>query len=400
MRITWSLPVRGERLDSSRGDLVRARSLTEALRADRHDVRVVEDAARSGSAVAVYGYRNVARKILPGRAALILRDIGRVMHARAHGRRVAAVARQQEANVIIETQVHFANSGALAAHLTGLPLILDDCSPVSEEIALGAGLPQLARRVFNEQVKSASAIIVPSQAMREQFLCEGIPAERLHVVPNGVDLEAFQNVDRDAVRRGLGVAEECLIGYAGSFQPWHRVDLLVEALARLLARKLPVHLLLIGDGQERQAVLALGRRLGLDGRVTSPGAVAHANVPELIASCDIGVLPGSNDYGHPMKLVEYAAARVPSIAPNLAPVREVLEDGVTGLLVLPNNLDALTASLARLVTDEALRRRLGESTRQRIMDHTSWRNRARALVSCASQQQTSVAALEVSRCHQ
>ncbi len=383
MRITWSVPVRGERVySSSRGDLVRARSLIEALRTEGHDVRVVEDAARAGARLRVSAYRNVVRRILPSRLALVLRDVGRWMHARPHAHRVAAEARKQDAEVIIETQVNFAGSGALAAQMTGLPLILDDCSPSSEEVDLGAGFPGLARRILRRQAEAASVVVAVSRAVRGRLIEEGVPGDKICIVPNGVDLAAYGGIDREAVRQRLGLAERCVLGFVGSFQPWHTVELLVKALGRLTNDHL-VHLLLVGDGPELESALATAHRLSVSHRVTAFGPVPSSRVAELLVACDVGVLPGSNDYGHPMKLMEYAAAGLPSVAPDLGVVREVIQDGMTGLLFPPGDLDRLTTALTRLAADANLRRRLGECARNRVAVGASWTDRARALLAHA-----------------
>lgn len=368
-----------ERLHGSRGDLVRARRLIDALRDDGHEVFVVESAARRGGELAVSAYRSVVRRVLPRRAALVSRDIGRWAHARGHGGRVASVAREQGAQLIVETQVHFAWSGARAAGLTGLPLLLDDCSPLSETVVLGAGLPALARHVFQRQVAAARHVIVSSDTLRGRLAAEGVPPHKLHVVPNGVDVDAYAAVDRAAARRRLGLEGRCVIGFAGSFQPWHRVELLVEAVAAL-SDAAPVHILLIGDGPERSRVLAEASRRGLEPRLSAVGAVPPLAVPELVAACDVGALPASNDYGHPMKLLEYAAAGLPSVAPDLSPVREVVRHGETGLLFPEHDVRALSQALARLVGDEALRRRLGARARAAAEHDASWRRRARALM--------------------
>jgi glycosyltransferase involved in cell wall biosynthesis len=379
MRITWSVPVPGEPLGGSRGDLVRARRLIEALRGEGHEVRVVERAARPATAATVATYRRVVRRLVPRGAALALRDAGRWAGALAHGRRVAAMAQAQRADLIVETQVHFAGSGALAAAISGLPLLLDDCSPSSEERALGAGLPGLARRVFRRQAGVARHLVVSSEALRERLAAEGAPADRLHVVPNGTDVSAYASVDRAAVRRRLGLDGSCVIGFAGSFQPWHRVDLLVEALA-LLGEDPPVRLLLLGDGAGRGRALAAARRLGVHRRITAPGAVPPEELPGWIAACDVGVVPASNDYGQPMKLMDYAAASIPAVAPDLAPVREVVQDGVTGLLFPPGDVRSLALALTRLVHDAALRRALGARAHT-VAERGSWRVRAHQLVS-------------------
>ncbi|HXF05903.1 MAG TPA: glycosyltransferase family 4 protein [Blastocatellia bacterium] len=380
MKIIWSIPVRGERLTSARGDLVRARRLIEALREDGHDVRVVEDAAAGYSDFIISAYRRVVRRALPRKLALLLRDVGRWLHARQHGRRVAAAALRERADVIIETQVHLAGSGALATKLSGIPLILDDCSPSSEEIILGAGWPGLVRRVLRQQIRAASVIVAVSAAARERLMEEGAPAHKVFIIPNGVDLTAYGQGSREAMRQRLGLADRIVLGFVGSFQPWHRVELLVEALA-LLRNYCRLQVVLVGDGPCRDSVLAASRRLNVSDRVTAVGAVSPSEVPEFLSAFDVGVLPGSNDYGHPMKLLEYAAAGLPSVAPDLPSIRSVIEHGVTGLLFSAGQVNSLAATLAQLVTDEQLRHRLGACARRQIALGASWRDRACSLVS-------------------
>jgi glycosyltransferase involved in cell wall biosynthesis len=246
-------------------------------------------------------------------------------------------------------------------------------------VALGAGLPRLAARVFRRQVECAKWITVSSEALGARLASDGVCLDKLQVVPNGVDLAAYDRTDREAVRQELGLTGRCVIGFVGSFQPWHRVELLLEAVAPLVDRH-PVRLLLVGDGSERPRVIAAARALGLGPHLTDVGAVDPSKLPALVSACDVGALPASNDYGQPMKLLEYAAAGLPTVAPDLAPVREVVRDGVTGLLFPPGNAPALSRALARLVGDESLRQRLGARARGEMAESASWRERARLLV--------------------
>jgi len=382
MKVVWSLPVRGERLDSSRGDLVRARSLIGALVADGHQVRVVEADEKWTAAAATSCYRRVIRRALPRRAALVLRDLGRGLHAIAHSRRVAAAVSGLGADLIVETQVHFADSGARAARRTGVPLLLDDCSPAAEEEVLGAGLPGLARRMFRRQAGAAAVVTVSSPELARRLAAE-LPWCAASVVPNGLHLDAYAGGDRAAARRRLGACEgECIGAFVGSFQPWHHAELLAAALARLPA-SLPFRALLVGDGPGRESALEHARRLGVTDCCISTGALPASEIPALLAGCDLGVLPGSNDYGQPMKLLEYAAAGLPAVAPDLAPVRALIEHGRNGLLFKPGDAEELARGLALLAGQPELRRRLGEAARARLTADVSWGARARQLVSAA-----------------
>lgn len=378
MNVVWSLPVRGESLASTRGDLVRARCLIDALRDDGHHVRVVADDATRAARTRVTAYRGLVRPLLPAPVATVARDLVRVGHARAHGRRVAEAAFQEEAELIIETQVHFAGSGALASRLAGLPLLLDDCSPWTEERTLGAALPGLARRVFRTQAQVAAALTVSSSQIRDRLIGDGAPADRVHVVPNGVDPEAYLAVDRTTARHRLGFGDEIVVGFLGSFQPWHRVQLLLEALGRSSSSRL--HLLLIGDGPERGRVQARAEELGLHDRITWPGPLFGPDLAAALVACDIGALPASNDYGQPMKLLDYAAAGLAIVAPDLPPVRDMIEPDVTGLLIPAEDPAAMARALSTLADAPVARARLGRTARDRLAVRTTWRDRARALL--------------------
>jgi glycosyltransferase involved in cell wall biosynthesis len=282
------------------------------------------------------------------------------------------------ADVLVETQVHGVPSGARAARRAGIPLVLDDVSPPGEERVLGGGLPGLAERAFRRESAVARALVVSSEGLRRDLAAEGVPEERLAVVPNGVDLAAHQGRDRRAARRSLGVEGRLVVGYAGSFQPWHRVEMLVVAVAEL-AEAHAVHLLLVGDGPGREEALAAAERAGLAGRVTAPGRVPPERVPGLLAACDVGALPGTNDYGQPMKLLEYAAAGLAVVAPDRPPVREVVTAGRTALLFPPGDGHALAAALRRLSADPGLREDLGQRARREVAGPAGWSVRAEEL---------------------
>lgn len=379
MKITWSLPVRGLSLDAHRGDVVRARSLIDALRGDGHEVVVVEDVHRPGSAATVALFRKGVRRMLPGKLALAARDIGRWLHGRLHGARVAEVARKQGAELLIETQVAFAGSGAIAARRTGLPLVLDDCSPTCEEKLLGAALPALAGTILLRQMRAATRIVAVSEAAARTLAAEGARPEKIRLVPNGVDESAYLAARRDETRRELGVDGFTVVGFAGSFQPWHDVGLLMEAL-RSMDEALGVRILLVGDGPGLAPALERAEKLGVRPRVLAIGEVPASRIPSLVSGFDIGVLPGTNDYGHPMKLVEYAAAGVVSVAPDVAPVRELIEHGVSGLLFPSGSASRLAEALTELARDGELRRKLGLGAKEAIARHGSWRYRARLLL--------------------
>ena len=227
-------------------------------------------------------------------------------------------------------------------------------------------------------------MVVSSQALVRSL--ERWGEGRLRVVPNGVAATASmpsapgpgRPKTRIQVRREHGLGEGPVIVFVGSFQPWHRVDLLVDAVAGIADGPCP-QLLLVGDGPSRAGVLDRVRELGLADRVHAPGRVPPDSLPRLLAAADLGVVPGTNSWGQPMKLVEYAAAGLPAVAPDLPPVREVVVPGRTGLLFPQGDLAGLQSSLEKLLLDPVLRACMAEAGQEAAREW-SWRERALALL--------------------
>jgi glycosyltransferase involved in cell wall biosynthesis len=374
MRILWSLPVRGECLGSGRGDLVRAKKLIDAMRQNGHEVKVVE----FGFPPAVSAYRRMVSRTMPRFAAMMVRDAGRWLASIGQGLRAAIGADEFHADAIVETQVGFAFSGAIAAERTGLPLILDDCSPSSEEESLGAGMPWLARLALRRQARIASVIVATSKEIQEGLAREGLPMEKVRLVHNGVDLQAYAGLNREKLRLRMELKGRCIIGFAGSFQPWHAADILIDALD-VLRSDPSWFLLLVGDGPHLNPALRELNRLGLGARFISTGSVPPEAVPGLISCFDIGVLPGSNDYGHPMKLLEYAAAGAAIVAPDLPPVRRIVQHFKTGLLFKRGDAEGLAGALRILIGSPELRRRLTGEAQRSIENSDDWSSLSHSL---------------------
>src|SRR5207247_7641652 len=115
---------------------------------------------------------------------------------------------------------------------------------------------------------------------------------RVQVIPNGVDPTRFAP-DRVPTRPNSGVMFN--IGFAGSLKPWHDLPLLLESFAAFSEHHRDAHLLVIGDGPERQRLQDETVRRGLDGAVTFVGSVAHEDVPGFLTSMDVAVAPSPAD---------------------------------------------------------------------------------------------------------
>ena len=112
--------------------------------------------------------------------------------------------------------------------------------------------------------------------------------------------------------------------------------------------------LLIGDGPLFKSIHEKVHEMGLEKEIIMVGKVPHEKVPEYVASFDIAVMPHSNNYGSPMKILEYMAMSKPVIAPRLGPIEDIMEDGKNGFLFEPESKEGLTTQLIRLLEDDQL----------------------------------------------
>lgn len=184
-------------------------------------------------------------------------------------------------------------------------------------------------------------------------------ANRLAVIPNGVDDELFKlatHPESDGSRALQLVT-------VGSLIPRKSVATIIEALARTRAAgpKLEV----VGEGPERGALAALAKRRGIADRVRIVGAVAPRVLPEMLARANAFVL-ASRSEGRPNALLEAMAAGLPVVVPAIPGIADLVDHGRTGLLYAQGDVDELSACLQRLTRDHALRRDLGAAARAEL----------------------------------
>jgi glycosyltransferase involved in cell wall biosynthesis len=171
-----------------------------------------------------------------------------------------------------------------------------------------------------------------------------------------------------------------VIGFIGGLRPWHGVDVLPTLLDRLAPRHHNLCMVIAGDGPLRRELESDLEQRGLSPRVRFTGAVPHEEVAELICGFDVAVAPYPRlehpFYFSPLKLFEYMACGVPVAAPRIGQIAEVVRDGETGLLYPPGELDGLAAACDRLLSDPALRRRLGQAAVAEVHGRYTWDHNA------------------------
>ncbi len=286
---------------------------------------------------------------------------------------------------IYQRYARFGWSGVVASLRAKRPLFLEYNG---SEVWVGrhwdhVGNLELLARFERLNLAAAARIFVVSDVERRNLERAGVPAEKIIVNPNGVDTDQFQpGIGGKLLRSQFEIEEaETLVGFVGSFGPWHGVVKLAEAI-KLITSETPVRFLLVGSGSLHAQVKQLLTAEEQNGRVIFTGAVRHEEVPALLDACDVLVSPHvpladeTEFFGSPTKIFEYMAMGKGIVASRLGQIGDVLTHEKTALLVEPGNVELLAGSIERLAESPVLRRQLGAAAREAAIARHTWSRNA------------------------
>ncbi|MGB2899141.1 MAG: glycosyltransferase family 4 protein [Candidatus Acidiferrum sp.] len=292
--------------------------------------------------------------------------------------------RQPEA-VLYERHAYFMFMGVLLGKWLRRPVVLEVNELAGFKRARGLIMERLARRIDAWIFSRASHILCVSHVLADEAQQRGANAGRVHVLPNAIDPNRFRSLRPGPfLRARLGLEASIVIGHVGLFHLWDRLDVLIEVVRSIRDRHPEVKVLLVGDGPEMKNLKQTASRLGMESAVIFPGPVPRDNVPAYIEAMDICVLPDSNAFGSPIALFEFMAMGKPCVVPDLGPMRDVIDDNLTGFMFPHANYSALGRALLRLIEDPALRNQVGARARHAVFTHHTWAANARFIVQLAA----------------
>lgn len=211
--------------------------------------------------------------------------------------------------------------------------------------------------------------VAVSHSTRDDLVGRGLKAELIEVIPNGIDIERFSPAPSEK-----SVSPRLV--FVGRLKEYKRVDLILEAVARLEARGVRVDFDVVGKGERESALRAHAERLGLNDRVRFHGFVSEDEKLDLLRRSWIHVLTSPKE-GWGISAIEAAACGTPTVASDAPGLRESVVDGETGLLVPHGDVEALADALEGLIRDVELRKRLGDQARV-FAEGFSWDESANA----------------------
>jgi glycosyltransferase involved in cell wall biosynthesis len=301
--------------------------------------------------------------------------LGLLRVALASSARMSVQALLSETDVIHVGKPHPINGlAALGARfLRGRSLYLD-CDDYEAESNRFSGRWQKAVVALWEDrlPRFARGMTVDTRFTQQRNIALGFPAERIVYVPNGVDRERFGPVDPrqlQDLRQRLGLEGKRVVAYVGSMSLVnHPVNLLLDAFGSVRRQCSDAALILVGGGEDYDALRGRATELGLQQAAIFVGRVRPEDVPLYLALSEVSVEPVYDDLAararSPLKILESLAVGTPVVAGDVGDRREMLYDGQAGLLVKPGDSDALATGILALLQDRERARAMREAALQ------------------------------------
>jgi PEP-CTERM/exosortase A-associated glycosyltransferase len=272
-----------------------------------------------------------------------------------------------------------------AGYRFGLPVVYEvralwEDAAVSHGATGRGGLRYAVTRAAESYaLRRADAITTICEGLRADIVGRGLPAERVTVIPNAVDPAAFAvgaARDQDLVRR-LGFERATVLGFIGSFYGYEGLEFLVRALPAVLARRPDVRLLLLGGGPEDDRLRQVVAETGLETKVRIPGRVPHAEVGAYYGLVDVFVYPRLRmrltETVTPLKPLEAMASGKIVLASDVGGHRELVENGVTGVLFRADDAADLVAKVDDLLGRRETWPALARRARDFVERERTWR---------------------------
>jgi glycosyltransferase involved in cell wall biosynthesis len=212
--------------------------------------------------------------------------------------------------------------GVIIARIFRLPILLEVNAPLVDERMKysGLALARFARAIENFTWKRATYVLPVTQVLGDIIEKAGVNPHKIVVIPNGINQSVFNKILQNKKSNESGTIT---IGFTGFINPWHRLDLAIDAIAELKHKN--IHMLCVGEGDIRPELEAQAKQLGVEDRITFTGLVDRQKVFDYVSTFDIALQPAVTEYASPLKLFEYLAVGSLIIAPAMPNILEILD---------------------------------------------------------------------------
>jgi teichuronic acid biosynthesis glycosyltransferase TuaC len=251
------------------------------------------------------------------------------------------------------------------------------CTLHGSDINVYPGKHPLTMRATKWALQKMQDLVAVSAALKEKARSLA-PVADMEVIHNGADLSVFRPAGKREARETLGLpANQKIVLFIGNLTPVKGIEYLLSAVSQLERSQLS--LVLLGEGEQQQELLALARRLGLGEICKFTGPRPHSEIPLWLSAADCLVLPSLSE-GLPTVVVEAMCCGTPIVATRVGGTPEIVKSGETGLLVNPKDPVALADAIRTLLHDPPLAAALAQRAWSFAQQNLSWNGNARKML--------------------
>jgi len=363
---------------------IHVHEMVSAFRRSGHEVKIVGPVGEPSGQLSGKGHFWAKfKKNIPG----VLYTIAEIAYNFPAYFFLKNVIRKFKPDFIYDRYITFNASVVLAAKKLNIPAILEVNAPLAYERSTQEDeqlfFQKLAFKAETLICNYAHKTVVVSTPLAEYLKSVGVKKEKLIVMPNGVNTKRFSPHPKSPILlKQINSSGQLIIGFSGVLRPWHGVDLLIDAFAKVLSQNIPALLLIVGDGPIRKDIeTRLQNNSITQGKYHITGRIPYDEVPGYVNLFDIATCPKATFYASPMKLIEYMALAKPAVVPNTSNFLDVIDDGETGLVFEDNNVCSLAESIVKLATSDTIRTSIAKNARKKVEETLNWECNAKAICS-------------------
>jgi PEP-CTERM/exosortase A-associated glycosyltransferase len=273
--------------------------------------------------------------------------------------------------------------GSLVGSFTGLPVIYEmrgiweDSHTSRYGMATTSLRYRAVRSLETLALKRADMCFPISEALKEEIISRGVSPEKIVVVPNGVDIRKFTPGEASPkLVDDLGLRGKLVFGYIGTFFHYEGLDLLIEAFETLAGKFESLVLMLVGDGELMPKLKELASKSSHSDRIIFTGRIRNDLIVDYYKLFDLLVLPRRDareaNLVTPLKPLEIMSMAKPLVASDVGGHKEIVIDGVNGVLFPYEKVNGLVEKCEGLISNETNRLRLGEGSRVWVINNRDW----------------------------
>lgn len=240
---------------------------------------------------------------------------------------------------------------------------------------------RMVRYLESHICKKVNQVITICDGLRKDLIARAIPASRIEVVPNAIDVENFIMVKRDeTLAQELGLVGVKVLGFVGSFYHYEGLDLLLEAFSKVIINIPELRLLLVGGGEMEKELKERAKKLSIADKIIFTGRIPHEKIPAIYSLIDVSVLPRKSmrltELVTPLKPLEAMAMKKLVLASNVGGHSELINDEETGYLFNSGSVGALVKSIEDIFSPHSKSKVCVEKAFDWVTTERTWQKNA------------------------